>query len=278
MKIEDVLNAYPSRLGEAEVADSDKLRDLREWAESAASTLRDAANEITAVMSTLDELGVPRNAGPGNPVSVGQPFGLESRLVQLRTKLAETEVDRDNLKEEATRAYQQRNEAAAERDQLRRMHDGVSADLDRERREHQETMAEAAARELKLTEERDALQREIEHSDRRGGDLERQLNHFVAQRDAEVEALRVGFMKELEAARCVRDEAMQQRGVFMEQRDKAIRDAEFFKGEAEAAVRAITKAHTAKIHERLALPKRRSKPKTTKKPKVAAKKSSRRKP
>ncbi len=157
MKIEDVLNAYPSRLGEAEVTDSDKLRDLREWADTAASTLRDAANEIAAAMSTLDELGVPRNAGPGNPVSIGQPFGLESRLVQLRTKLAETEVDRDNLKDEATRAYQQRNEAAAERDQLRKMHDGVSADLDRERREHQEAMAEAATRELKLTEERDEL-------------------------------------------------------------------------------------------------------------------------
>lgn len=237
MKIEDVLNAYPSRLGEAEVTDSDKLRDLREWAESATSMLCELKNEAQDVDDGMAAL-------------------------------------------------------IAERDQLRKMHDGVSADLDRERREHQEAMAEAAARELKLTEERDALQRGIEHSDRRGGDLERQLNHFVAQRDAEVEALRIGFMKE-------RDKALEE---MMQKRDAVIRDAEFFKSEAEKVVADLAEVSAAldkagvprsvdsmgnmitpagrvtlliALHKRLAPPKRRSKPKTMKKPKATAKRSRR---
>lgn len=61
------------------------------------------------------------------------------------------------LANQVIRDHQHTLQLLVERDQLRRMHDGVSADLDRERREHQEAMAEAAARELKLTEERDEL-------------------------------------------------------------------------------------------------------------------------
>ncbi len=223
MKIEDVLNAYPSRLGEAEVTDSDKLRDLREWAESAASTIREAANEIAS-----KELARERAQREANEAS-GIARERGKKLIAVEGTLRNAGVPMDDRTHDEGVAW-----LVTKCEQLCRMHDGVSADLDRERREHQEAMAEAAARELKLTEE-------------------------------------------LEAARFNRDEAMRQRGAFMEQRDKAIRDAEFFKGEAEAAVRAIIKAQITELHERLASPKRRSKPKTTKKPKAAAKRS-RRKP
>lgn len=141
-----------------------------------------------------------------------------------------------------------------ELEQLRKMYDGVSADLDRERREHQEAMAEAAARELKLTEER--------------------------------------------------DNARSHRASFMNQCDAAIRDASFFKSEAEKAVADLAEVSAVldkagvprsvdsmgnmitpagrvavllALHERIAPPKRRSKTKPTKKLKAAAKRG-RRKP
>ncbi|HEY8924286.1 MAG TPA: hypothetical protein VIU64_07890, partial [Polyangia bacterium] len=59
--------------------------------------------------------------------------------------------------EKVVRLKKERDDAVAEREQLRRMHAGVSADLDRARREHEEALGEAAGRELKLTEERDEV-------------------------------------------------------------------------------------------------------------------------
>lgn len=40
----------------------------------------DAEAKIELVSAALDELGVPRHAGPGEPVSEGQPIPLESRI------------------------------------------------------------------------------------------------------------------------------------------------------------------------------------------------------
>jgi len=85
-----------------------------------------------------------------------------------------------------------------ERAQLRRMHDGVSIDLDRERREKQEALNEAATRELKLIEERDAAIRdarffksearncgaEIRELTEQYGGLSDRYKHAIAERDS----------------------------------------------------------------------------------------------
>jgi predicted nucleic acid-binding Zn-ribbon protein len=98
----------------------------------------------------------------------------------------------------ATQALAERDEAIAERDQLRRMHDSVSADLDRERREHQEAMGEAAARELKLTEEHDAgLAQTLGDADIITR-LTTQRDNVAAERDAawnQCEELRTSYKK-----------------------------------------------------------------------------------
>lgn len=96
----------------------------------------DHAKELDVIETALNKADVPVDVSLFTSEKVGQPYNMASRVLWL---------------------IGDRNKSTAERDQLRRMHDGVSADLDRERREHQEAMAEAAARELKLTEERDEL-------------------------------------------------------------------------------------------------------------------------
>lgn len=71
-----------------------------------------------------------------------------------------------------------------ERAQLRRMHDGVSADLDRERREKQEALDEAAARELKLIEERDAANRDVRFFQREARDCGVKIRQLTEQHAA----------------------------------------------------------------------------------------------
>ena len=84
-----------------------------------------------------------------------------------------------------------------EREQLRRMHDGVSIDLDHERCKGQDALGEAAARELKLIEERDAAIQnakffrseakdcgaEIRELTKQRKDLSERYKHAIAQRD-----------------------------------------------------------------------------------------------
>lgn len=67
---------------------------------------------------------------------------------------------------------------------LRRMHDGVSVDLDRERHEKQKALDEAVARELKLIEERDAANRDVRFFQREARDCGVKIRELTEQHAA----------------------------------------------------------------------------------------------
>ena len=91
-----------------------------------------------------------------------------------------------------------------EQAQLRRMHDGVSVDLDRERREKQDALGEAAARELKLIEARDIAVRDAQF-----------FKSQAADRTAEIRDLTKKHEDLSERYRCA-----------ITERNKAVADAE----------------------------------------------------
>lgn len=138
----------------------------------------------------LDAAGVPYERGLTDD---GDPQVMRLNLAGRIQWLAEQRPTRLDL---------QRSEA--ERDQLRKMYEGASADLDRERREHQDAEASAANREIGLrtalegarerivalegevellTEALDAATGEAGHNERELVDLRRRFDDLQRDRD-----------------------------------------------------------------------------------------------
>lgn len=138
---------------------------------------------------TLDAAGVPYGASAEPGTWREKPLDLAGRIRWL-------------AQQRPTRLDLQRVEA--ERDQLRKMYEGASADLDRERREHQDAEGAAANREIGaqtalagareriaalegeveiLHESLDAATGDAEHNERELIDLRRRFDDLQRERD-----------------------------------------------------------------------------------------------
>ena len=152
----------------------DRARELeRETGEAnrLSSLIRQFNEERGTIQKLLTDAGSPTNEPSQGIVWLARElrkrnedlFTETRRIDALNCRLYEVIgiLARAGIDTSVARVESGVSQLISERDQLRRMHDGVSVDLDRERREKQEALGEAAARELKLIEERDAAIRDV---------------------------------------------------------------------------------------------------------------------
>lgn len=125
-------------------------------------------------------------------------------VAQRVIRLVESEHELDEARDALTSALEERDSFRRERDQLRKMYEGASADLDRERREHQEAEGAAANREIGLRtalegarerfaalegeveilrESLDSATGDAEHNERELVDLRRRFDDLQRERD-----------------------------------------------------------------------------------------------